>query len=282
MLSTCSEFPAHLITGTSRTTKEKVHDSVHQSILTKHGPLGVGNQKQGQHTQTAPSYPEVVVENSATVSKAVAVSNANAREPETRSGQSGARPTKSMSLNLTRIAALVNDYSSDDEIESRPDDLSVMVNGYKVKTETAPVLEKIFHKYGDIARNSSVTSVKFSSSVLELVCDIYNKLEATNLQSISSTELQSMLAEARDLESVKVAVGWLRLRLNDISQAKQLLQDSSKLKEAKTRNLVVMEMNKKGLEELEDQLATCTATCRALQERIRQKKDECGIARSEN
>ncbi|XP_059300265.1 uncharacterized protein LOC132052648 [Lycium ferocissimum] len=187
-----------------------------------------------------------------------------------------------MSLNLTKVAALMNDYSSD-EVESRPGDLSVMVDRYTVKKEAAPVLEKIFHKYGGIAWNSSFTSVNFCSSLLELVCDIYNRLEETNLQSITSTKLQSMLDQVRDLESVKLDVWWLHRRLNDISEAKQLGKDSCKLKETKTRNLVVMEINKKRLEELNKELAACNiATYHALQERILKTEDEFRIARSEN
>ncbi|MCD7453402.1 hypothetical protein HAX54_020817 [Datura stramonium] len=257
------DFPSHLITGISHETKVKVDDSVHaelkhQSTLTNYGALGV-------------------------VNKADAVFTANATEPETRSGQSGAHPAKSMSLNLTRIAALMNDSSSDaDEVGSRPGCLSVIVDGYRVKEEAIPVLQKIFLKYGDIAMNSSFSSVTFSSSLLEFVCDIYKKLEETDFLSITPKEIQSMLAEVRDLEAAKIDVGWLSRRLNDISQAKQLLQDSCKLKEAKTRNLVVMETNKKELGELKEELAACIATCRVLQERIRKKEDEFGIARSEN
>ncbi|KAK4361928.1 hypothetical protein RND71_017169 [Anisodus tanguticus] len=44
--------------------------------------------------QTTPSFPEVAVENTATVSKADVVLNANATELETRCDQSGALPTK--------------------------------------------------------------------------------------------------------------------------------------------------------------------------------------------
>ncbi|KAJ8553365.1 hypothetical protein K7X08_024043 [Anisodus acutangulus] len=141
--------------------------------------------------QTTPSFPEVAVENTATVSKADVVLNANATEletrcdesgalktkekvvdsvhpepkhqsvptnhsvlePETRSGQSGVLPTKSMSLNLTKMVALMNGYSSDDadEVESRHGHLSFMVGKYRVKKEASPLLEKIFHKYGVIA-----------------------------------------------------------------------------------------------------------------------------------
>ncbi|XP_055825194.1 uncharacterized protein LOC129893816 [Solanum dulcamara] len=282
-----SDLPAHLTTGISIATKETLDDSVHaelvhQSVLTNCSVLGVENQKQGQHAQTTP-FPEVVIENNATVSKAGVVLNANATEAEIRSDQSGALPTKSMSLNLTRIAALMNDYSSDtDEVESRPGPMSVMVDGYRVKEEAVPVLQKIFLKYGDIAMNSSFSSLNFSSSLMEFVCDIYKKLEETDFLSITSKEIQSMLAEVRDLEAAKIDVGWLSQRLNDISQAKQLLQDSCKLKEAKTRNLVVMETNKKELEGLKEELAACIATCRVLQHRIHKKEDEFGIARSEN
>ncbi|XP_059303267.1 uncharacterized protein LOC132055453 isoform X1 [Lycium ferocissimum] len=277
-----SSATAHLISGISKAINEKVVDSVHQSILTNHGALGGENQKQGQHTQTAPSFPEVVMENNATVNKADVVSNANVPEPQTRSGQSGACPTKSMSLNLTRVAALMNDYLSDpDEIESRPGDLSV-INGYRVKQEAAPILEKIFQKHGDIARHSSFTST-ICSSLLEFVCDIYKKLEETNFLSLTPKEIQSMLAEVRDLKSAaKIDVGWLSQRLNNISQANQLVHDSCKLKEAKTRNLVVMETNKKEQDELKKELAACIATCRVLQEKISKKEDEFGIARSEN
>ncbi|KAJ8553364.1 hypothetical protein K7X08_024042 [Anisodus acutangulus] len=244
------DFPAHLSTVISNATKET-------------------------HAQAAP-FPEAVVENNAALNKADVVLNANATEPEMRSGQSGALPTKSMSLNLTKMVALLNGYSSsDDEVESTPDHLAVMVDKDRVKREAAPLLEKIFHKYGDIARNSSFTSVTFSSSLLELVCDTYTKLEATDLPSITSTELQSMLAAVRDLESAKIDVGWLHQRLNDISQAKQLSKDYLKLKETKNRNLVVMETNKKELEELKEELA-------ALQEKIRKKEHELDTAYCEN
>ncbi|KAK4736025.1 hypothetical protein R3W88_010286 [Solanum pinnatisectum] len=166
-----------------------------------------------------------------------------------------------MSLNFTRVAALMTDYSSyADKVESKPGHLSVMVDGYRVKEEAAPILQKIFLKYGDIAMNSSFSSVTFSSSLLEFVCDIYNKLEATDFLSITSTELQSMIAEVKDLESVK---------------ANQLVQDSCILKEAKTRNLVAMETHKKELEGLKEELAT-------LQERIHRKEVERGIVHYEN
>ncbi|XP_016438003.1 uncharacterized protein LOC107763994 [Nicotiana tabacum] len=254
----------------------------HHSILSNHGTLDVENQQPGQHTETAP-FPEVVAENNAKQSKGDMVLNANATEPESRSNQSGAHPTKTMSLNLTRMAALMNDYSSDaDEVGSQPAHLSVVVNGYRVKEEAAPVLQKIFLKYGDIAKNSSFSSVNISSSLLELFCDIYKKLEETDFRSINPKELQSMLDEVRDLESANIDVGWLSRRLNDISQAKQLVKDSRKLKEAKTRNLAVMETSKKELEEMKEEWAACVATCHVLQERIRKKEDEFGIARCEN
>ncbi|KAM3267994.1 hypothetical protein P3S67_031979 [Capsicum chacoense] len=296
------DFPAHLTTGTSVATEEKskanatepeikcdqsgelptkrkVVDSSHsglkhQSVLTNRAVVG---------TQTVPSIPEVVAEKYATLKKADVVSNSNATEPEIGSDQSDAHPTKSMSLNLTKIAALMTDYSSDaDEVESRPGHLSVAVGRYRVKEEAAPVLQKIFFKYGDIAMNCSFSSMIFSSSLLEFVCDVCKKLEETDFLSITLKEIRSMLAEVRDLESAKIDIGWLSRRLNEISQAKQLLRDSCKLKEAKARSLVVMETNKKDLEELKGELAACIASCRVLQERIRMKEDEFGIARSEN
>ncbi|XP_015069489.1 uncharacterized protein LOC107014147 [Solanum pennellii] len=271
------DSPAHLTTGISVATKEKFDGSMrtelnHHSVLTNNGVLGVENRKSRQHTQTTPSFPEVVDEENTIVSKADVVLNANATELETKCDQSSALPTKWRVVE----SALMTDYSSyADKVESKPGNPSIMVDGYRVKEEAAPILQKIFLKYGDIATNSSFSSVTFSSSLLEFVCDIYKKLEATDFLSITSTELQSMIAEVKDLESVKVDVGWLHRRLNDISQAKQLVQDSCILNEAKTRYLVVMERNKKELEGLKEELAT-------LQERIHKKEVELGIAHYEN
>ncbi|XP_025885989.2 uncharacterized protein [Solanum lycopersicum] len=260
-------------------TKGRVVESAHaghkhQSVLTNRDVLDVEDQKPGQHTQTAPSFPdEVVDEKNTTLRKTDVVSNANATKRETRSDP---LPTKSMSLNFTRVAALMTDYSSyADKVESKPGHPSIMVDGYRVKEEAAPILQKIFLKHGDIAMNSSLSPVTFSSSLLEFVCNIYKKLEATDFLSITSAELQSMIAEVKDLESVNVDVGWLHRRLNDISQAKQLVQDNCILNEAKTRYLVVMERNKKELEGLKEELAT-------LQERIHKKEVELGIAHYEN
>ncbi|KAL0434585.1 UNVERIFIED_CONTAM: hypothetical protein Sradi_0166400 [Sesamum radiatum] len=149
----------------------------------------------------------------------------------------------------------------------------VDVDGYKVNSETVPLLKAIFAKYGDIAKHSTF-SVESRSCLLELVCSIYKRLEASQLAQLTPLELQSMLGQIGDLELVKVEVGWLHHRLNQISKARQLFEGVSTFKDAEARTILAINERKKALETYGKELETCMAAVNRLQEKLRQEKEE--------
>lgn len=95
---------------------------------------------------------------------------------------------------------------------------------YSVKAEFASIIEAIFSKHGDIAANSCLQSKQCRSSLLEIVCSIVQKLQNANLKDLRETELKPMLSELQDLESMRLEVGWLRKRLDEIVEAMRLLE----------------------------------------------------------
>ncbi|PIM98994.1 hypothetical protein CDL12_28517 [Handroanthus impetiginosus] len=149
----------------------------------------------------------------------------------------------------------------------------VVFDGYKVKDEIVPLLKAIFAKHGDIAKNSTF-SMESRSCLLELVCSIYKRLEASKFMQLTSLELQTMLGQIQDLELVKVEVGWLHKRLLNISKARQLCNNVSTLKDVEARTKQEINEKKKAVKTCEKELESCMATVKKLQERINQEKDE--------
>lgn len=115
----------------------------------------------------------------------------------------------------------VQDQSSHTETEAA--DMG-NVGGYSVKAEFANIIKAIFSKHGDIAANSCLQSKQCRSSLLEIVCRIIQKLQKAKLKDLKETELKSMLSELQDLESMRLEVGWLRKRLDEIVEAMRLFE----------------------------------------------------------
>ncbi|KAA8531926.1 hypothetical protein F0562_006357 [Nyssa sinensis] len=71
-------------------------------------------------------------------------------------------PSLSHSLNLTEMAEILDDDSSDpDEVASALDSALVTVNGYRVKPELAPLLRAVFLKHNDISFKSYIICSAF-------------------------------------------------------------------------------------------------------------------------
>lgn len=181
------------------------------------------------HAPAAPAIPtpppphDIVFENHLANTEAIEALNVigNGREEvlPKNLGQKAA-PTQSFSLNLTEMAAMSYDNSSDDEVHSALNVALVTVNGYRVKEEFASLLREILSKFGDIAKDSSLQSVRLRSFLLETVCLIFQKLQGTTYTEITSMDLKSMLNDIDGIESVRVEVGWLRKRMEEIKEAK--------------------------------------------------------------
>ncbi|XP_050228219.1 AAA-ATPase At3g50940-like [Mercurialis annua] len=95
---------------------------------------------------------------------------------------------------------------------------------YTVKEEFKTILENILSEHGDIAAKCSMHSLQCRSSFLEIVCGIYLKLQSSEIKNIAQEQLKSMLLTVHDLESVRLEVGWLSKRLNEIIEATPLVE----------------------------------------------------------
>ncbi|GMP31825.1 LOW QUALITY PROTEIN: hypothetical protein CsSME_00005886 [Camellia sinensis var. sinensis] len=191
------------------------------------------------HPADPPSAPyELVLDNHLPNMEATEAPNIieNRHEERANNLDQKAEPTQSLSLNITEMAAMNDDFSDLDEVASALNVALVTVNGYRVKEEFASQLRDIFSKYGDIAKDSSLQSQRSRSFFLEMVCGIFQRLQGIKFTDVTHIKLKSMLDIIGDIEFVKLEVGWLCTRLQEIYEAKLLFMGCSSLKEAKTRN----------------------------------------------
>ncbi|CAI9110851.1 OLC1v1010941C2 [Oldenlandia corymbosa var. corymbosa] len=152
---------------------------------------------------------------------------------------------ESSSIAMTEIALRCKDSFEvdDDEVDSACDSALVTFQGYRVKEEVVPLLSKIFAKYGDIVKDSVLSCSKYRSLLLQEVCLICQDLERTNFAEITIYEVNSMLGRIDDLESVKLNVEWLRKKLTEIKETKELIGGYTAFKD----NMVNMETKQKEL-----------------------------------
>lgn len=176
---------------------------------------------------------------------------------------------RSLSLNLSEMADLLDDGSSSESEVDFPGLYHplVTVEGYRVNAEMAPTLRLVLSKHGDIATNSSLQTVQCRSSFFECICGIIQELQALVFTEVTLGELKSMRAVVMDLEHVRLDVGWLGKRLDDIIEAKQLVKQSSSLKEA-------MNKNKQGIEEIEKENEAIAEKLRVNHEKLAAIKAE--------
>ncbi|KAK4429948.1 hypothetical protein Salat_1295500 [Sesamum alatum] len=146
--------------------------------------------------------------------------------------------SRSHSINLTEFARKLQEDLDDDpeEVESAIDPAFECVNGHRVKIEIAPLIRVIFEKYGDITSESDVGSASILAFFLEHLCDIYKRLEQTTIFDITNIELNDMLDQVRLFEREKLNVGWLRERLEYISQTKISFQEYLRFKEDEAKH----------------------------------------------
>ncbi|KAL0385701.1 UNVERIFIED_CONTAM: hypothetical protein Sradi_2964400 [Sesamum radiatum] len=141
--------------------------------------------------------------------------------------------SRSHSINLTEFARRLQDDLDDDpeEVESAIDPAFDCINGHRVKREIAPLLRVIFEKYGDITCESDVGSDTILAFFLERLCAIFRRLEQTSFFDITNIELNDMLDQVCLFEREKLNVGWLREKLEYISQTKISFQEYLRFKE---------------------------------------------------
>ncbi|OMO56968.1 Phospholipase-like protein [Corchorus capsularis] len=187
-------------------------------------------------------------------------------------------PTKSYSFGLTEMALLPGNVSHDqDEVQS---DLLVSIRGYRVKEAYASILGKVIEKHG--AMNCIMKSERNRSRCLEKVCKIVQTLQTTKLLHITDAEVTEMLRDVIDLGAARVNVGWLQQNLEHILEVKELVNQSSPLKECKDRNLQIIEESRKTLKRCEDLIPVYEDKLQKLKEKVTFEKEKIDAARAIN
>ncbi|KAG9146881.1 hypothetical protein Leryth_005177 [Lithospermum erythrorhizon] len=101
---------------------------------------------------------------------------------------------------------------------------TVNVHGYQVKLSTAAILSAIVSKYGDIAANCLYKSPSFRASLLEVVCNVVQRLKDP---VITASDIQSMISEISDAETAKIDVSWLQKYLEEIANEEKAAKRAS-------------------------------------------------------
>ncbi|KAK9749655.1 hypothetical protein RND81_02G141300 [Saponaria officinalis] len=158
--------------------------------------------------------------------------------------------TVTMTVNMTEFAAQNDDDNFSDIDSLRGDSSLVSVRGYRVKPENLSFLTSILSKHGDIGENCSLGSVSVRSLFMEQLCDILQKLTNTSIGVITENELEEMRASVNDIGNASVEVEWLKIRLDEISEAKKAIPNLKPNSSLKLKNAE----HKKRLGKMKEQL----------------------------
>ncbi|XP_023513077.1 uncharacterized protein LOC111777629 isoform X1 [Cucurbita pepo subsp. pepo] len=136
--------------------------------------------------------------------------------------EEGGRTTASLNITSFPFPDMVRNHikRDEDEVKSVLSEPSVPVGKYYVKASSAPILQSIFNKHGDIAASCKLESTSIRSYYLESVCYIIQELQHTKFsQKVSKSKVKELLAIINDLVSSEMNVGWLHSILNDVAEA---------------------------------------------------------------
>ncbi|MED6168288.1 hypothetical protein PIB30_010346 [Stylosanthes scabra] len=138
--------------------------------------------------------------------------------------------------------------------------------GYKVKHKSMPILEKIIAKYGDIAKDCTLTGKTSRSMLLEMIIDIIQELQDKDLGRIEEDYVQDMIDLVEEFRNIKLVVDWLLKRLQDILEACRILKQSCILEEKGEIILKAIEARKKDLEGCETEKKVLEVRIRSIYE----------------
>lgn len=103
-----------------------------------------------------------------------------------------------------------------------------------MKASAAPTLEAIFEKYGDITAHCIFTSPSVIASLLQVVCNIVQRLQHHDVEAILS-ELKIITSEVTDVEASKINISWLKEHLAQLHKIVPFKEKSIELKKTKAR-----------------------------------------------
>ncbi|KAL6497112.1 hypothetical protein OROGR_029041 [Orobanche gracilis] len=146
------------------------------------------------------------------------------------------------------------------------DDL-VNINGYKVKNFTAPILEGVFAKYGDIMANCACKSTSLRASLLEVVSNIVQRLKHHDIEAILSN-MEDIEDELSDLEASRIDVSWLHEHLARLREISGFKEKSLQHRETKVKSRLVIKATAKEMKQRHAELVLAQERFREAEKRV--------------
>ncbi|XP_057966454.1 uncharacterized protein LOC131156632 isoform X2 [Malania oleifera] len=160
----------------------------------------------------------------------------------------------SMSSTITDVMPPFED-SDEEGDESMISNSKVLVGKYHVKASNSSILQSIFSKYGDIAASCLLESTLIRSYYLDCVCFVVQELQSNSFLQPTKSKIKELSAILKDAESSQINVGWLQSRLDEITEAMELLSSHRVMREAKAKCNQSLESTRKELASLMEDLA---------------------------
>lgn len=124
----------------------------------------------------------------------------------------------------------------------------VDVHGYRVKASFAPILEFLFAKYGDIARDCIFKHPNARIFFLEMVCNVVEKLMSTE-RGVIPSQLREMISDVSDAAGANLNVTWLQDFLEAINPTEEVVRDSRRLMEQRATSYQLVKAAKKDMDD---------------------------------
>lgn len=139
----------------------------------------------------------------------------------------------------------------------------VDVHGYQVKASFAPILEFIFAKFGDIARDCIFKHPNARIFFLEMVCNVVAKLMSTE-RGVTPSQLREMISDISDAAGANLNITWLQDFLEAINPAEEVVRDSRGLMEQRAASYQLVKAAKKDMDDKEREFLEAEERWKAL------------------
>ncbi|KAJ7974095.1 Phospholipase-like protein [Quillaja saponaria] len=117
-----------------------------------------------------------------------------------------------------------------------------------VSTHLAPIYQAITEKHGDIAENCLFKCKCFTTTIVEGICAAVRDLQAMHFHSLQEHHLESLNLVATDAENLNLKVDWLRIRLDELTEALHLTSQQNNLQNDLTDKTKLAELMKNALD----------------------------------
>ncbi|WCJ25059.1 hypothetical protein M5689_006970 [Euphorbia peplus] len=165
---------------------------------------------------------------------------------------SNANPTGS--CGFTEFADMFGNEELSENEEESPSSVRIL-GKYSVKEALAPMITNVIEKYGDIAANSRLETLKGRSVALENLAEFIQTFKAKPFVELTENEIKEALQYVSELGGVMgLEVGWLQIKLEAILKARKMVKQSLLLKEKKDKLNQLIKHKKRSLEIIEEEL----------------------------